>query len=90
MAVIPATVGPAFPKVFHRFYYAAATIHAFVGITAEALGLYIVVVAGTNLLPQWLRFAHWKTWMRAEAVLWWIVLLSGVGTYYTWYVAPFA
>jgi uncharacterized membrane protein YozB (DUF420 family) len=81
---------PALPKVFHRLYYAAATIHAFVGITAEALGLYIVIVAGTNLLPQWLCFTHWKRWMRAEAVLWAIVLVTGVGTYYAWYVAPFA
>jgi len=57
---------------------------------SEALGLYIVIVAGTNLLPQWLCFTHWKRWMRAEAALWSIVLVSGVGTYYAWYVAPFA
>ena len=81
---------PTLPKVFHRLYYAAATIHALAGMTAEAVGLYIVIVAGTNLLPQWLCFAHRKRWMRAEAVLWSIVLVSGVGTYYAWYVAPFA
>jgi len=83
-------VRPAFPRVFHRVYFAVAMTHALVGIAAETLGLYIVVVAGTNLLPQWLCFTHWKRWMRAEAVLWSIVLLSGVGTYYAWYVAPFA
>jgi uncharacterized membrane protein YozB (DUF420 family) len=81
---------PHLPKVFRRFYYAVAMTHAFVGIAAETLGLYIVVVAGTNLLPQWLCFTHWKRWMRAEAVLWSIVLVSGVGTYYVWYVTPFA
>ncbi|PYX47251.1 MAG: hypothetical protein DMG83_05190 [Acidobacteria bacterium] len=81
---------PTLPKVFHRLYYAAATIHALAGMMAEAIGLYIVIVAGTNLLPQWLCFTHWKRWMRAEAVLWSIVLVSGVGTYYVWYVAPFA
>jgi hypothetical protein len=27
--------------------------------------------------------------MRTELVLWAIVLLSGVGTYCAWYVAPF-
>jgi hypothetical protein len=27
--------------------------------------------------------------MRAELALWLIVLLSGVGTYCAWYVAPF-
>jgi uncharacterized membrane protein YozB (DUF420 family) len=80
---------PALPKVFHRLYYAAAMAHALAGITAEALGLYIVIVAGTSLLPQWLCFTHWKRWMRAEATLWSIVLVSGVATYYAWYVAPF-
>src|SRR5579864_387296 len=82
-------VKPALSKVLHKWYYAAATIHAVLGITAELLGLYIVLVAGTNILPDWLRFKHWKWWMRTELVLWAIVLLSGVGTYCAWYVRPF-
>jgi len=82
-------VEPAMSKVLHKWYYEVAAIHAALGITAEFLGLYIVVVAGTNSLPQWLRFKHWKWWMRTELVLWVIVLLGGVGTYCAWYVAPF-
>ena len=82
-------VRPALPKVLHKWYYAAATIHAVLGITAELLGLYIIIVAGTSLLPQWLRFKHWKLWMRTELMLWSIVVLTGVGTYYAWYIAPF-
>jgi len=82
-------VKPALSKVFHKWYYEAAAIHAVLGITAEILGLYIALVAGTNVLPQWLRFKHWKWWMRTELVLWAIVLLSGVGTYCAWYLAPF-
>jgi uncharacterized membrane protein YozB (DUF420 family) len=82
-------VKPALSKVLHKSYYEAAAIHALLGIAAELLGLYIVVVAGTNFLPQWLRFKNWKYWMRTELVLWMIVLLTGVGTYYAWYVAPF-
>src|SRR5580704_7890721 len=81
-------VKPAFSTVLHKWYYEAATIHAVLGITAELLGLYIVLVAGTNVLPQRLRFKHWKVWMRTELILWAIVLLSGVGTYCAWYVAP--
>ena len=80
---------PALSKVLHKRYYEAATIHAGLGITAELLGLYIVLVAGTNVLPQRLRFKRWKWWMRTELVLWTIVLLSGVGTYWAWYVGPF-
>jgi uncharacterized membrane protein YozB (DUF420 family) len=82
-------VRPALSKVLHKWYYEAAAIHAVLGISAELLGLYIVIVAGTNVLPEWLRFKHWKLWMRTELVLWLIVLLGGVATYCAWYVAPF-
>jgi len=82
-------VKPALSKVLHKWYYEAATIHALLGIAAELLGLYIVIVAGTNLLPRRLRFKRWKLWMRTELVLWAIVLVSGVGTYCAWYAAPF-
>jgi uncharacterized membrane protein YozB (DUF420 family) len=82
-------VRPALTKIHHKWYYAVATTHAALGITAELLGLYIVIVAGTNVLPQWLRFQHWKLWMRTELALWAIVLVSGAGTYCAWYVAPF-
>jgi uncharacterized membrane protein YozB (DUF420 family) len=82
-------VKPPLTRVLHKRYYAVATIHAALGITAELLGLYIVIVAGTNILPHWLRFKHWKWWMRTEMVLWAVSLASGAGTYYAWYVAPF-
>jgi uncharacterized membrane protein YozB (DUF420 family) len=82
-------VRPALSKVLHKWYYEVATIHGVLGIAAELLGLYIVIVAGTNVLPQWLRFTNWKWWMRTELVLWTIVLLGGVGTYCAWYLAPF-
>ena len=82
-------VTPALPRAFRHWYFTAAAIHALLGSVAELLGLYIVLVAGTKVLPQWLRFKNWKRWMRAELMLWWIVVLSGVGTYYAWYIAPF-
>lgn len=82
-------VNPRLPKLLHKAYYAAPIIHAALGITAELLGLYIVLVAGTNVLPVWMRFNNWKRWMRAEFVLWFVVVITGLGTYYAWYVAPF-
>jgi len=82
-------VKPALPHGLHKWYFAAATIHALLGGTAELLGLYIVIVAGTHVLPQSLRFKDWRRWMRAELILWSIVVLAGVGTYYAWYIAPF-
>jgi uncharacterized membrane protein YozB (DUF420 family) len=82
-------VKPTLPRVLHKWYYAAAAIHGALGITAELLGLYIAIVAGTSLLPRWLRFTHWKRWMRTELVLWLSVLVTGIGTYYAWYIGPF-
>jgi uncharacterized membrane protein YozB (DUF420 family) len=82
-------VKPTLPRVLHKSYYAAPVVHAALGMTAELLGLYIVLVAGTNVLPTWLRFKNWKRWMQMEFVLWLVVVISGVGTYYAWYIAPF-
>jgi uncharacterized membrane protein YozB (DUF420 family) len=80
---------PKFSRAFHRSYYAMPVLHAALGIAAEILGLYIVLVAGTNVVPAWLRFRNWKRWMRAEFVLWLVVVIGGIATYYIWYVAPF-
>ena len=77
-------VRPALPESLRKWYFATATIHALLGGTAELLGLYIVIVAGTRVLPQSMRFKDWKRWMRAELMLWSIVVLTGVGTYYSW------
>ena len=82
-------VNPSLPKLLHKAYYAAPMIHAALGITAELLGLYIVLVAGTDVLPAWLRFRNWKLWMCTELVLWFVVVISGLWTYYAWYIAPF-
>jgi uncharacterized membrane protein YozB (DUF420 family) len=82
-------VVPRIPKALERSYYAIATIHMLLGTSAELLGIYIVLVAGTELVPPLLRFTNWKRWMRIELVLWWLALTWGLGTYYEWYVAPF-
>jgi uncharacterized membrane protein YozB (DUF420 family) len=82
-------VKPAMSKVLHKWYFEVALVHGVLGVIAEILGLYIVITAGTNILPQWLRFNHWKLWMRTEMVLWAVVLLGGLATYCAWYVTPF-
>jgi uncharacterized membrane protein YozB (DUF420 family) len=82
-------VEPRTSKAFHKWYFEVALVHGVLGVMAEILGLYIVIVAGTTILPQWLRFNRWKLWMRTEIVLWVIVLLGGLATYCAWYMAPF-
>ena len=78
---------PRLPRRFGKRFYAVATIHGVLGVAAEILGLYIVLAAGTKIVPKTWRFERWKIWMRVELALWWIVLLMGVVTYWVWYVA---
>ena len=96
LVVIVLTMAPSFRRSFTppiptgllNSYYVLAAVHAGLGTVAELLGLYIFVVAGTNILPKRLRFTRYKPWMRTALALWWLVLLLGVATYLRWYVTP--
>lgn len=81
---------PALPRRLGRSYFALATAHGVLGLMAELLGCYILLVAGTNLLPSRLRFTRYRRWMRSALVLWWLVLMLGMATYVRWYGAPFS
>lgn len=78
-------VAPGLPGGLNDSFYALSTAHAAAGSIAELLGLYIILRAGTNLLPEALRFKNYKPWMRTELALWWLVIALGVGTYLCWY-----
>jgi plastocyanin len=67
-------------------YYAVATAHAALGTAAEVLGLYVLLNAGTRLLPAALQFKNYRPWMRTTLALWWAVIAFGVGTYWLWNV----
>jgi len=77
---------PGLPKHFARLHYSVAALHGTLGGVTELLVLYILLVAGTNIVPKAWRFRRWKLWMRVELALWLFVLLIGVGTYLIWYV----
>jgi uncharacterized membrane protein YozB (DUF420 family) len=79
-------VVPKIPGKLGKSYYALATAHAALGGLTEIAGLYILVAAGTTLLPERLRITRYKTWMRSVLVSWWLVLLLGFATYVRWYV----
>src|SRR5580700_2494809 len=59
------------------------------GTITEIAGLYILLAAGTRLLPEKIRIANYKLWMRSTLILWWVVLLLGFATYARWYVPHF-
>jgi uncharacterized membrane protein YozB (DUF420 family) len=80
-------IAPALPRHLARLYYFVAAAHGALGIGAELLGLYILLAAGTKVLPRRLQFRRWKAWMRAELTLWWMVVITGVCVYHVWYAA---
>ncbi len=75
---------PGLPAQIARPYYAVAALHATLGTAAQLLGVYILLAAGTKLLPHALRFDNYKRWMRTELALWWGVAVLGIVTYYLW------
>jgi uncharacterized membrane protein YozB (DUF420 family) len=77
---------PRIPAKLGKTYYALATTHAAIGTVTELAGLYILLSAGTNVLPEKCRITKYKRWMRTVLVLWWVVLLFGLATYARWYV----
>jgi uncharacterized membrane protein YozB (DUF420 family) len=77
-------VAPGLPREIGKPYYYVATLHATMGTIAQLLGLYIVLRAATDWLPERLRFQNYKRWMRGELALWWSVIVLGVATYYIW------
>jgi uncharacterized membrane protein YozB (DUF420 family) len=79
-------VSPKIPLKLGKAYYALATTHAALGTITELAGLYILLAAGTSVLPERFRITKYKAWMRTVLVLWWLVLLLGIATYGRWYV----
>jgi len=81
-------VAPEIPASLGEIHYAIAAIHGLLGTIAELLALYVVLAAGTSILPKRLRFSRYKRWMRLAFALWWIELLLGLAMYVQWYGLP--
>jgi uncharacterized membrane protein YozB (DUF420 family) len=77
---------PRIPVKLGKAYYALAAMHAALGTVTELAGLYILLSAGTSVLPEKIRITKYKASMRTVLVLWWIVLFLGLATYARWYV----
>jgi hypothetical protein len=80
-------VMPKIPLGLGKTYYAVAAAHAALGTIAELGGLYVLLAAGTRVLPERFRISDYKLWMRTVLVLWWVVLSLGLATYARWYVS---
>ena len=56
---------PRIPAKLGKAYYALATTHGALGTVTELAGLYILLSAGTNVLPGKLRITKFKVCMRS-------------------------
>src|SRR6185503_13643029 len=54
-------VQPQVPGGLKEAYYLVPYVHATLGTIAEVLGLYIVLVAATKILPKKLRFKRYRS-----------------------------
>jgi len=79
-------VWPRIPLRLVKSFYAMATAHAALGAIVECAALYILLAAGTTLMPEKLRLIRYKLWMRTVLVSWWAVIFLGTATYGRWYV----
>jgi uncharacterized membrane protein YozB (DUF420 family) len=77
---------PRIPAKLGSAYYALATTHAVIGTITELAGLYVLLSAGTGVLPEKFRITKYKAWMRTVLVFWWVALMLGLVTYARWYV----
>lgn len=92
LAMLPSfgrQLAPKIPPMLGKSFYAVATAHAALGTVVECAALYILLAAGTTLLPETLRLTRYKLWMRIVVTTWWVVILLGVVTYARWYMPKF-
>ena len=59
----------------------AVAAHVVVGTAALLVGAWVVLVAGTPLVPARLRFSNYKPWMRTLLALWWLAIILGLAVY---------
>ncbi len=72
---------PNLPGRIGESYDALAATTAALGGVAVFAGFYLLLAAGTNLLPEKFRIKSYKFWMRTVLFIRWMVLFLGMGTY---------
>jgi hypothetical protein len=77
-----------FPMSWKDLPVAIVLLHAFIGTLAWLMAFYVILVAGTPLIPRKLRFSNYRRWMGTVYVMWWAALLLGGLLYYLRYVNP--
>jgi uncharacterized membrane protein YozB (DUF420 family) len=77
-----------YPMSLKDLPVAIVRLHSFVGALAWLVAFYVILVAGTPLIPRRFCFSNYRRWMCTVFVLWWAAFLLGCLVYYQWYVNP--
>ena len=77
-----------FPKSWRNVPVAIVLLHSFVGALAWLMAVYVVLVAGTPLIPHKLRFSNYRRWMWSAFLLWCTAFGLGCLLYFLSYVNP--
>jgi hypothetical protein len=67
---------------------AIVLLHSFVGALAWLMAFYVILAAGTPLIPRRFCFTNYRRWMWTVFVLWWAAFLLRCLVYYQRYVNP--
>jgi len=89
LVMLPSFYRQVWPRIslkLGKSYFGLATAHGALGAIVECAALYILLAAGTTLMPEKFRLTRYKLWMRTVLAGWWIVLLLGMATYARWYI----
>jgi hypothetical protein len=77
-----------YPMSRKDFPVAIVLLHSFVGALAWLMALYVMLVAGTPLIPRRFCFSNYRRWTWTVFVLWRAAFLLGCLVYYQRYVNP--
>jgi uncharacterized membrane protein YozB (DUF420 family) len=77
-----------FPMSRKDLPVAIVLLHSFVGALAWLMAFYVILVAGTPLIPRQFCFSNYRRWMWIVFVVWWAAFLLGCLVYYQRYVNP--
>jgi uncharacterized membrane protein YozB (DUF420 family) len=68
------------------YFYVITALHAFFGIAAVLLGVFVVLRAN-GLMIKPLRFNNYKAFMRTSYALYIIAILLGIAVYFVWFMS---
>lgn len=78
-------IAPGLPERLGERFYGVTTLHAALGVSALLFGVFVMLRAN-GLMPAFLRFKDYRTFMRVAYALYLLATIVGLFVYVTWFV----